>query len=139
MKIIVDTREQLPLWKGEKVIRRKLNVGDYSTVKLEKKFCIERKSGSDLYGSIIQGHVRFMNEIIRAKFNKIKLVVYVECTKKQFVNLQFSNGHKRKMQPVKLEKIINTIIKRKTLEVVWCKNREVLKRKVYQRLKLEEA
>lgn len=136
-KIIVDTREQLPLW-ARGIIRRKLNVGDYSTQRLQHKFCIERKSGADLYGSIIQGHVRFMNELIRAKTIGVELVVYVECTKKDFVNLKFRDGRNRKMDPLKLEKIINTIIKRKAIEVVWCKNRDVLKRKILQRLKQEE-
>ncbi len=136
-KIIVDTREQLPLWvRG--IIRKKLNVGDYSTQRLQHTFCIERKSGADLYGSIIQGHVRFMNELIRAKTIGVELVIYVECCKKDFVNLKFRDGKNRKMDPLKLEKIINTIIKRKAIEVVWCKSRDVLKRKILQRLKQEE-
>ena len=72
MEILVDTREKKPLFKGIKV---KLDEGDYNTEFLKDKIVIERKSGYDLYGSIIQGHVRFADEIIRAKFKNKKFYV----------------------------------------------------------------
>lgn len=139
MKIIVDTREQLPLWVGYNIIRRKLLVGDYSTVKLESSFCIERKSPQDLYGSITQGHIRFRKELVRAKVNKIKLVMYVESCKKDFINKKFPGGSQRKIPGETLGKIIDTIAARHNVEVIWCVSRASLVRKVKARLLKEEA
>jgi ERCC4-type nuclease len=139
MKIIVDTREQLPLWViGNKIIKRKLLVGDYSTELLEHSFCIERKSGADLYGSILQNHVRFRKELVRAKVNKIKLVIYVECCKKDFELKKFPGGERRKCPGETLIKIITTISQRHNVEVVWCANRQALVKKVLTRLRREE-
>lgn len=54
--IIIDTREQLPLFTnppdGLEVIRRKVEWGDYSIKGFEKYFAIERKMMSDFYGYI---------------------------------------------------------------------------------------
>ena len=137
MEIIVDTREQLPLWTRYK--RQCLPVGDYTTTLLQNSFVIERKSPQDLYGSIIQGHVRFMNELIRAKIMGIKIVVYVECTKKIFIEKKFAGGIRRSCPGKTLEKIINTIQQRKELEIVWCSSRNSLKDKVKKRLQEEES
>jgi len=59
LHIVIDTREKLPylfvdLPKGVKVniVRSHLLTGDYSLLGYEDKFCIERKSLSDLFGTI---------------------------------------------------------------------------------------
>lgn len=140
MKIIVDTREQLPLWDpGRNVIRRKLIVGDYSTELLEHRFIIERKSGIDLYGSILKGHVRFRKEFFRAKDNNIKLVIYVECSRSAFLNKTFDSGAGRACPGDRLIKIVETMTTRHGIELVWCLNRNVLIKKVIARLRLEET
>lgn len=139
MVIIVDTREQLPLWSHRQIINRKLDVGDYSTTLLENKFHIERKSPQDLYGSIIQNHVRFRKMLVRAKVNNIKVVVYVESGKNFFLEKKFPQGDKRKLSTETLTKILHTICERHKLEVVWCTDRDALIRKVIKRLKLEET
>lgn len=139
MKIIVDTREQLPLWEpGLKVIRRKLLVGDYTTEALESSFCIERKSGQDLYGSILQGHVRFRKELVRAKVNSIKLVIFVECCRQDFIDKKFPGGNRRLCSGETLGKIIDTIAARHNIEIVWCNDRSILTSKLLLRLKKEE-
>lgn len=139
MNIIVDSREQLPLWiVGNKVLRKKLLVGDYTTDILENSFCIERKSGQDLYGSILQGHVRFRKELVRASINNIKLVIFVECSKKDFSLKKFAGGERRKCPGETLIKIITTISKRHNVEVVWCASRSALIKKILVRLRLEE-
>lgn len=137
MKIIVDTREQLPLWVNS-CIRQKLLVGDYSTELLQHSFCIERKSGSDLYGSILGDHIRFKKELIRAKINNIKLALYVECTLKEFVDKTFPGGKYCKCKGETLKKIITSISRNHNLELNWCSSRAVLIRKVKARLKIEE-
>lgn len=136
MDIIVDTREQKPLWTNH--IRFKLLVGDYSTMKLREKFCIERKSLPDLYQTITKDHVRFRNELIRADVNGFKLVMYVEGTREDFIAKNFPGGLIRKTKSETLEKIMITVEKRYKLEVVWCKSRDLMKKKIYERLKQEE-
>ncbi len=135
--IIVDTREQLPIWQRG-IIRLKLEVGDYTTENLHGLFHIERKSPQDLYGTIVQNHVRFRNELIRATIHEIKLVVYVECRKPTFCNLLFPGGSRRKMKPETLTKIVTTIEERYKTEIVWCCSRADLKNKMAERFAKEE-
>lgn len=122
MKILVDSREQLPLWEVKE--RTTLNVGDYTTELLKGKFHAERKSGADLYGSIIQGHERFRKEILRAKEQNIILRVYVECTKQQFIAKKFQNGWRREMSSKVLAKIVSTISEKYDIDFVWCDGRD---------------
>lgn len=124
--IIVDTREQQALWNHRmpNVLRLKLDEGDYTTTQLYGVAHAERKSSQDLYGSIIQGHARFRNEILRAKEKNIKLCVFVECSKEQFVSKRFPHGYKLKASPAILRKIVNTIQSKYDLNFVWCNGKE---------------
>jgi len=132
--VLVDTREQLPIsflgWK-----KHKLDVGDYTTELLLNKFHIERKSPQDLYQSIIQNHFRFVNMLCLAKSRRIKIAIYVECIRKNFVQLKFPKGNERKMRPETLDKIVATMETR--YEFVWCKDRDDLKKKIMKRFKQE--
>jgi ERCC4-type nuclease len=85
MKIIVDTREQLPLEFHHhyitEVIRRKCEVGDYGCQYENGEIppiYFERKSISDLFGTLSTGYKRFKKEIIKAKENKLILVIIIE-------------------------------------------------------------
>lgn len=127
MDIIVDTREQLPLF-TRNCIRYKLLVGDYSTVALRNSYCIERKSLQDLYGTITKGHVRFRNEIIRASVNNITLVLVIEGSRKKFINKKFPGGSARKTSGETLDKIMTTVEKRYNIEVIWCSSRTIARR-----------
>lgn len=137
MNIIVDTREQRPLWTN-KTISYKLLVGDYSTMLLRSTFCIERKSLEDLYGTITKGHRRFRNELIRAEVNEIKLVLFIEGTKKDFVTKNFYGGNLRKLSGETLGKIITTIELKYKIEVHWCGTRSRMKKMITDRLVIEE-
>ena len=95
MNIIIDTREQLPLFESYRTLRYKLLVGDYTTNLLYGLYHVERKSLSDLYGTMTKGNVRFHNCIIRAKVNGIKLVMVVEGSKKNFKAKKFPQGHEK--------------------------------------------
>ena len=138
MDIIIDTREQLPLFKNG-CIRYKLPVGDYSTMMLKDVFAVERKSPSDLYGTIIQGHRRFRDELLRAEDMGIKLVMYVECSKDDFIAKRFPGGRYRQTSGQTLGKIIKTIEERYGVEVVWCSSRRACSIAVKKRLIEEEA
>jgi ERCC4-type nuclease len=131
--ILVDTREQKPLWhEGPKVVVQTLVVGDYTTARLVGVFHVERKSPQDLYGSIIQGHSRFRNEISIAAGMTIELVVFVECTKQDFLKKNWQGGWFRKMKPAVLAKIISTLEEKYKLRFVWCPGREVMKAMILQ-------
>ncbi|GAN35010.1 MAG: hypothetical protein DYG83_18330 [Candidatus Brocadia sp. AMX2] len=66
--IIQDTREQTPLvFKNATVEVVGLSTGDYSLKNFTDKVTIERKSLSDLLGSLGVGRERFMNEVQRMR------------------------------------------------------------------------
>ena len=75
--VLQDTREQAPwnfanivIEKRAWLVKRKLaslKTGDYSIEGFEDRLCIERKSGSDLVGSITSGNARFRREHERMK------------------------------------------------------------------------
>ena len=87
-KIVCDTREQKPLWTGDKVERKKLDVGDYSIKGYEDRIAIERKSLGDLFGTLGSGHKRFKAELNRAlEYDYFAIVIdgsYSACVNKDF-------------------------------------------------------
>jgi len=134
MNIIIDTREQLPLFHGQ---RCKLDVGDYTTQLLWGVYHVERKSLQDLYGTMTRGNVRFHHCIFRAKIAKIKLVMVVEGTKQEFYEKDFPNGGDRGMPGEILIKIVDTF-ERKYLPVYWCGDRDGASSKILQLFYEEE-
>lgn len=133
MVIYVDSREQKPLWKVDEktIISKKLDEGDYTTEELLNKSHIERKSGNDLYSCLVsrKQHPRFRNEILRAIEKKIKLAIFVECPKEDFIAKKFKFGYKLKAPPGTLRKIIATMEDKYNLTFVFCKNREDMRKK----------
>ena len=127
--IIVDTREQKPIWdpNDPDVLLVKLDEGDYTTTELMNKAHIERKSGIDLYGSIIQGHTRFRNVLKRANEKRLKLAIFVECEEEVFMKKKFKGGFRLKTPPATLRKIIGTIERKYRVNFVWCKGRKEFK------------
>ena len=61
-QIIVDTREQKPLFACPPAIKRKLDTGDYSVDGYECTVLVERKSIADAFGSVGSGRRRFERE-----------------------------------------------------------------------------
>jgi len=136
MTILTDTREQRPLWTDN---RATLIVGDYTTEKLRKHFCIERKSLSDLYGTLTAGNQRFKAELFRAAWHRITLEVYVEGTKADFIAKKFPKGEERKFTSQGLERLIKTFERKYFLRFHWHSNRQTCKKAVWNRLRLEES
>ena len=124
--IIVDSREQKPLW-DEGVKIQKLDEGDYTTEKLLNKAHVERKSGIDLYGSLIQGHKRFAAEIQRAIEKDLTFAVFVECTEEEFVKKRFFGGYRLHVKTKVLRKIVDTFTSRYPIEFIWCEDRQDLR------------
>lgn len=130
--IIIDTREQLPLWDpiNFKIIRKKLDEGDYTTEELYNKAHIERKSAMDLYGSLIKGHERFSREIQRAIEKDLSFAIFVECSEKKFTSMRFKGAYRLKTKPSTLKKIVDTFQERYPIQIVWCKNRDDMRDKM---------
>jgi len=130
--IIIDTREQKPLWDSKKfkVKKIKLDEGDYTTEELLNKAHAERKSGIDLYGSLIQGHKRFAAEIQRAIEKDLSFAVFIECTKKKFISKRFMGAYRLKVKPAVLAKVVETFTSRYPIEFIWCKDRDDLRKKM---------
>ena len=131
--IIIDTREQKPLWNKKynpHLILEKLDEGDYTTPELKGIAHIERKSPIDLYGSIIQNHERFRDELKRANEKGIRLAVFVECEHDTFFGKLFHRGNTLKTPSSTLRKIVATMTKKYNTEFVWCKGRVDMKNKM---------
>lgn len=130
--ILVDTREQKPLWDPEfyDVKKRKLNEGDYTTEELYNIAHIERKSGIDFYGSIIQNHDRFRKEIERAAEKNLAFAIFVECPSEMFFRKRFAGGYRLKCPRATLRKIVRTIQDKYDLEIVWCESRDDMRERM---------
>jgi len=130
MKIIIDSREQLPLsFTGHETITRKLDEGDYNIAELEDKIVIERKSPQDLYQSITINHERFKNEILRSKKKNKTFYIFLECDLIHFYSKKWSD---RALQTKKetLKKILETMIERHKIIVIECKDRDEMSKKI---------
>lgn len=132
-RIIVDSREQRPLFKG---VTRKLDEGDYNTENLLPHIVIERKSPSDLYGSIVQGHNRFVDEIIRSKLKGKKFYLVVECTEKDFYGKNWSGSQYSRLPSKTTAKIISTMVERYGVMIVWCEGRIDARRKIKEIIRI---
>ena len=87
MTIFEDTRNPVSKHKnihdycdanGIKIERTKLFVGDY-TLPTNQKICVDTKQGlQEVYGNVIQDHVRFKAEILRATEAGIRLIILIE-------------------------------------------------------------
>lgn len=81
-RIIVDSREQLPLEFSEsiKTIHSGLKFGDYklNDDKFSHNCCIERKSMVDFYGTLSSGLARFQKELEKAREAGYYMVVLIE-------------------------------------------------------------
>jgi len=76
--ILTDTREQKPLFDGEKT---SINVGDYTlSQKNYNGVHIDRKSTNDFIGTFTAGYERFKRECEKAKALDVSLVVLVESS-----------------------------------------------------------
>lgn len=108
--IVIDTREQTPLWpKTSKVVEfKKLDVGDYSLKGYEDKIAIERKSPSDLFGSLGKDHARFKRELARAK-DYDYFAILVETNYTNIINKEFDGAHHSKMKGYVVAQILFTL------------------------------
>ena len=83
MKVVIDTREQLP-YEFEDSITRTLQTGDYSLFGYEDQITVERKTKADAYGTIGRGRTRFIKELERLSEIDYSAIV-VEASLSNFI------------------------------------------------------
>ena len=131
MKIIVDSRERRPLdfhvsTRIEGVIVRKLDVGDYSIEGMEDQVAIERKSASDLFGTLGKNHKRFNREIDRAKdYDYFAVVVEANYSDIKYKN--FENAFYCKIPGYIISQICMTLKLKHGIDFIFCKDRKEAK------------
>ena len=137
--IVEDTRNQIKkheykhkYWDriGQKYIRSKLYVGDYS--RLDKSIlCIDTKKDlTEVAKNICGGkaeHTRFINELVRAQECGIKLIILVESSYTRETAWGWSSKY-TKITGQTLMKAIMTIEKKYNTEFVFCKKTEAPKK-----------
>jgi len=150
VRIIIDSREQNHLFLDRRIDKlvnirflgcefeiKKLDEGDYNTPELIDKIVVERKSAADLYGSINKGHIRFMDELQRARFKGKRVYIFVECSRKDFLEFcDFNKFTKRKIKTEQLNKTLDTIEEKYQPIYVWCDGRIDMEIKILNLFKL---
>lgn len=134
LQIIIDSREQRPLYSKSEFITHKLPVGDYSCAdEMNSGVYIERKSLSDLAGTLTSGYDRFEREIQKAQ--NLGLYLIVLCDESYVSCLEYSplNSYARKINgKYLLHKVRELSQKYDNLQFVFCsdrgRSREVLEK-----------
>ena len=85
MKIVIDTREQLPYRFQTPAIKGTLPTGDYSILGAENLIAVERKTLPDLIACLCNGRERFERELHRGRALDYFAIV-IECTLSDLAN-----------------------------------------------------
>ena len=129
-KIIVDSREKKPLF-TKNIIKKCLKTGDYSfqinKIDYDDVFIIERKSMSDLIGSLNGGHERFAKELGRAQKIKHFFIIveesYCSLRKMLYKGAEYLDKIKHSYTVNKTRKIIQTLRIKYDIQIIFCNNR----------------
>lgn len=132
MKILIDSREQLRLEFSlshpyiDNIIVKKLEYGDYACKfndGYSPKIVFERKSISDLYGTMGKGYPRFKKEIIRAQEDEATMFLIIEGSM-----TTVGKGYKRSMiKGVSMIKKLFTLQAKYGIPVVFCNSRDEMR------------
>ena len=124
MKILIDTREQAPYsfspprYEGVIVEQATLTTGDYSLAGLADHIALERKSLSDLTGTLTTGRERFQRECERGRgMNYFGLII--EAALDDVKN----HDYRSRMTPQSLLQSLAAYSVRYGLHVHWCGSR----------------
>lgn len=127
MVILIDTREQCPLKFSHKWVesteKTTLDTGDYSCRFKDghiPSVFFERKTLSDLFGTLGKGYPRFKREIIRATEKNAILILIIEATLTQIK--EGYNRSQRDGQSV-VDQMFTLMVKHR-VPFVCCKDRK---------------
>lgn len=138
MEIIVDTREQKKLWakstKYDTIEIKALTTGDYSIKGHENDFAIERKSLSDLFGSLGSDHKRFRKEIERGLKMKYFAII-IDGSYDNALNKDFEGSHFTKMKGYVVTQILFTLHIKYNLPIFFTSGRSQSKRIIKELMK----
>ena len=131
--IISDTREQMGLdFKDiegiESVEELALPYGDYTALVNKRPIPIvfERKSFSDLWGTMTGGYERFKKEMERAKTDNVKLILIIEGS-----YTDVWNGFERStFDGSSMLKKLATMYVKYDQEYIFCESRRVMARRI---------
>lgn len=135
-QIIVDSREQKPFhFEEHTILNSKLEYGDYS-LHPNNKLAVERKSLSDLYGTLSGGRERFEREIQKAKKLEGYIVVVVEST---LNNMMYQKQKFGKASGEFIAHNMRKLLRQyDNLQFVFCDGREEAKQKTIHILGMNE-
>lgn len=119
MKIIIDTREQLPYHFQTPAVKGTLPTGDYSISGLEDLIAVERKTLPDLIGCLCTGRERFEKELYRGKSLDYFCLV-VECSLSDLAN----GSYRSKMTPKSAIQSLMAFSIRYRLPIFFVENRD---------------
>jgi ERCC4-type nuclease len=125
--IVVDTREQNPLQFTASanvtgIVTKTLPVGDYSLLGYEHNIAVERKSATDLFGTLGKGHKRFEQEL-RKSLQYDCFIILVECPFRKIQQKDFPEAHHSKMRGDVIIDILFTIKFKYGIDVIFATDR----------------
>jgi len=128
--IIVDSREQRPLF-TKNIIKKGLKTGDYSFVFEEKDYSdivvFERKSVTDIVGTLTRGHERFSRELERARSIKHFFIIvdesYYKLRTLTFKGSEYLNKKKLSYTVATVRKIVQTLRVKYGVQIIFCDTR----------------
>lgn len=137
--MVIDSREKapLPFIRGpnvEAIETAALPVGDYSIKGFEDKIAIERKSCSDLFGTLGKDHDRFKKELERAK-DYDYFAILVEGSYSDVLTKNFPNSFRTQMRGWTIIDILYTLKFKYGFDVIFAKDRTEATSIVRQTLK----
>ena len=123
MRILIDTREQLPYRFETPSEMGTLPVGDYSIVGLENHIAIERKELNDLIGCLTTDRARFERELFKAKALEYFALV-IEASLSDLINGRYRSD----MTPKSAIQSLLAFSIRYRLPIFFCESREYAQR-----------
>lgn len=125
MKIVIDSREQIPYgfapprYADVEVVRDSLSTGDYSLIGMTDLIALERKSLSDLTGTLTTGRDRFRRECERGRG-----LQYFGLIIEASIDDVRNHNYRSQMTPQSLLQTLAAWSVRYGLHVLWAGSRE---------------
>jgi ERCC4-type nuclease len=134
--ILVDSREQLSLsfdkFRGVNTVRKGLRTGDYSISGYEDVWTCERKSVSDLVGTLCQGRERFERELDRMRVFEEKYLL-IEHSPSILFSYCMKHGWIKKFDMI--IQSLHSFQHRYGIQVRFCKDRDYMAEYIVKKAK----